>query len=67
VRAHHVREANDRGYDAQVLEDCVASYLPEFQQVVIKMIKVQYGIFGWMSSSEELISALEGAAAPAAG
>ena len=25
-----VREANDRGYDCLVLEDCVASYFPEF-------------------------------------
>ena len=28
-----VREANDRGYDCLVLEDCVASYFPEFQRV----------------------------------
>ena len=28
-----VREANDRGYDCLVLEDCVASYFPEFQKV----------------------------------
>ena len=28
-----VREANDRGYDCLVLDDCVASYFPEFQRV----------------------------------
>jgi len=61
-----VREANDRGYDALVLEDCVASYFPEFQEVGIKMIKAQGGIFGWVSSSEVFIAALERSVAPAA-
>lgn len=54
-----VREANDRGYDALVLEDCVASYFPEFQEVGIKMIKAQGGIFGWVSDSGAFIGALE--------
>jgi hypothetical protein len=43
-----VREANDRGYDCLVLEDCVASYFPEFQQAALAMIKAQGGIFGWV-------------------
>ena len=30
-----VREANDRGYDCLVLEDCVASYFPEFQEYAL--------------------------------
>jgi nicotinamidase-related amidase len=42
-----VREANDRGYECLVLEDCVASYFPEFQGAAIEMIKAQGGIFGW--------------------
>ena len=33
-----VREANDRGYDCLVLEDCVASYFPEFQDYALRMI-----------------------------
>src|ERR1700704_6883173 len=41
-----VREANDRGYDCLVLEDCVASYFPEFQDFALRMIKAQGGIFG---------------------
>jgi len=36
-----VREANDRGYDCLVPEDCVGSYFPEFQQAGLKMIKAQ--------------------------
>jgi nicotinamidase-related amidase len=55
-----VREANDRGFECLVLEDCVASYFPEFQDAAIKMIKAQGGIFGWVSHSEALLKALEG-------
>jgi nicotinamidase-related amidase len=58
-----VREANDRGYDALVLEDCVASYFPEFQKVGIEMIKAQGGIFGWVSDSKRFLEALREATA----
>ena len=47
-----VREANDRGYDCLVLEDCVGSYFPEFHAMGLKMIKAQGGIFGWVSNSD---------------
>jgi biuret amidohydrolase len=53
-----VREANDRGYECLVLEDCVGSYFPEFQAAALAMIKAQGGIFGWVSSSKNLIAAL---------
>ena len=53
-----VREANDRGYECLVLEDCVGSYFPEFQRVGIEMIKAQGGIFGWISDSSSVISAI---------
>ena len=53
-----VREANDRGYECLVLEDCVASYFPEFQQAALAMIKAQGGIFGWVSHSRHLLKAL---------
>ncbi|HEX9362526.1 MAG TPA: cysteine hydrolase [Candidatus Dormibacteraeota bacterium] len=54
-----VREANDRGYECLVLEDCVGSYFPEFQDYALRMIKAQGGIFGWVTSSEKLLAALE--------
>jgi nicotinamidase-related amidase len=54
-----VREANDRGYECLVLNDCVASYFPEFQEVGLKMIKAQGGIFGWVSSSRNFIDAIK--------
>ncbi|HEV8437522.1 MAG TPA: cysteine hydrolase [Methylomirabilota bacterium] len=53
-----VREANDRGYECLVLEDCVASYFPEFHAAALAMIKAQGGIFGWVGSSRHLLSAL---------
>ena len=53
-----VREANDRGYDCLVLEDCVGSYFPEFHEMGLKMIKAQGGIFGWVGRSGPLIAAI---------
>jgi nicotinamidase-related amidase len=54
-----VREANDRGYRCIVLGDCCASYFPEFHEMGLRMIKAQGGIFGWVSSSEKLLSAID--------
>ena len=51
-----VREANDRGFECVVLEDCVASYFPEFQ-AALDMIKAQGAIFGWVSNSTNAIAA----------
>jgi len=54
-----VREANDRGYRCVVLADCCASYFPEFHEMGLRMIKAQGGIFGWVSSSTEVLTALD--------
>jgi biuret amidohydrolase len=56
-----VREANDRGFDCLVLEDCVGSYFPEFQDMGLKMIKAQGGIFGWVGRSDAVVEALDAA------
>ena len=53
-----VREANDRGYEALVLSDCVGSYFPEFQRVGLEMVSAQGGIFGWVADSQALLTAL---------
>lgn len=55
-----VREANDRGYDCLVPSDCVGSYFPEFQEMGLRMLKAQGGIFGWVSDSERVLSTLAG-------
>ena len=59
-----VREANDRGYDCLVPEDCVGSYFPEFQEAGLKMIKAQGGIFGWVSDSAKILAALAALSTP---
>jgi nicotinamidase-related amidase len=53
-----VREANDRGYECLVPSDCVASYFPKFHTAGLAMIAAQGGIFGWVSHSDHLLSAL---------
>jgi nicotinamidase-related amidase len=53
-----VREANDRGFDCLVLEDCVGSYFPEFHAMGLRMITAQGGIFGWVGRSPPLVAAL---------
>ncbi|HET7882340.1 MAG TPA: isochorismatase family cysteine hydrolase [Acetobacteraceae bacterium] len=53
-----VREANDRGFDCLVLEDCTGSYFPEFHAAGLAMIKAQGGIFGWVAPSHALLAAL---------
>jgi nicotinamidase-related amidase len=53
-----VREANDRGFECLVLEDCVASYFAAFQEAGLAMIKAQGGIFGWVAPSAALLAGL---------
>jgi nicotinamidase-related amidase len=53
-----VREANDRGFDCMVMEDCAGSYFPEFHAMALKMIKAQGGIFGWVGTSRDVIKAI---------
>jgi nicotinamidase-related amidase len=60
-----MREANDRGYDALLLQDCTESYFPEFRAATIEMIVAQGGIVGWAAPSEHLLRAIAAAAAAA--
>lgn len=53
-----VREANDRGFRCIVIENACASYFDEFHEMAIKMIWAQGGIFGSVTTSEELVDAL---------
>ena len=61
-----VREANDRGFECLVLEDCVGSYFPDFHRSALEMICAQGGIFGWVTHSSALLESLvDATAAPA--
>ena len=53
-----VREANDRGYDCLVPGDCVGSYFPDFHDMGLRMIQAQGGIFGWVTESTQIVTAL---------
>lgn len=55
-----VREANDRGFECVVVSDATGSYFPEFHRIGLELIKAQGGIFGWVSSSTEIIASLNG-------
>jgi nicotinamidase-related amidase len=57
-----MREANDRGYDALLVEEATASYFPHFKAAAIEMIVAQGGIVGWAARLEQVLEAL-----PAAG
>jgi nicotinamidase-related amidase len=48
--------ANDRGYNAIVLSDCVASYSPERHRATLATIKAQGGIFGWVTTSDAVLA-----------
>ena len=53
-----MREANDRGYDSLLLEDCTESYFPRFKAAAVEMLRAQGAIVGWTATSQQLLSAL---------
>ena len=53
-----MREANDRGYDCLLLEDCTESYFPAFKAAAVEMIRAQGAIVGWTAPSGALLAAL---------
>jgi biuret amidohydrolase len=55
-----MREANDRGYDCLLLEDCTESYFPRFKTATLEMVRAQGAIVGWTAQSRELLSVLQG-------
>lgn len=53
-----LREANDRGYECMLLEDCSAAFDPRDHEDSIRMIHQQGGIFGWTAPSANLLEVL---------
>jgi len=53
-----MREANDRGYECLLLEDCCAATDQGNHDAACKMVKMQGGVFGSVSQSFTLLEAL---------
>jgi nicotinamidase-related amidase len=53
-----MREANDRGFECVILSDGTASYFPEFHRVALEMACAQDGIFGWVASAQDVVTAI---------
>ena len=54
-----MREANDRGFEGLLLEDCTGATDYTNYLAAVKMIKMQGGVFGSVSTSAVLLEALE--------
>lgn len=54
-----MREANDRGYEALLVEDGTESYFPEFKAAALAMITAQGAIVGWSAPAAAVIAALK--------
>ena len=54
-----MREANDRGYWCMLLKNATGATDPENHDAAIKQIKMQGGVFEWVSDSERFIEAVE--------
>jgi biuret amidohydrolase len=53
-----MREANDRGYDCLLVEDCTESYFPEFKSATLQMVRAQDAIVGWTATAVEVLAGL---------
>jgi len=53
-----MREANDRGYECTILGDCCAATDPANHAAALKMVTMQNGVFGTVTTSRALLEVL---------
>jgi nicotinamidase-related amidase len=53
-----MREANDRGFECMLLEDCCGATDHGNHLAALKMVKMQGGVFGAVGTSEALVAAI---------
>ena len=53
-----MREANDRGFECVILSDCTGATDLGNHEAALKMVTMQGGVFGAVSTSEAMIAAL---------
>jgi biuret amidohydrolase len=54
-----MREANDRGFECLILDDCCGATKFENHLAAVDMVKMQGGVFGAVAKSTDMIAAME--------
>ncbi|WP_252312348.1 cysteine hydrolase family protein [Sinobaca sp. H24] len=54
-----MREANDRGYECLILEDCTGATKQSNHEAALDMVKMQGGVFGSVTHSDHVLTFLQ--------